>query len=496
MTGTTRKTNVTLQIALALLLLLCGLATADETDLAWSTFLSGRAYDQGYGIAVDDSGSVFVIGQTCSALFPTTYGAFDTTHNGGQDVFVAKLNPSGSLLKYATLLGGSDDEYGHGIALDSAGKVHITGHTKSTDFPTTSGAFQRALSGSEDVFVAKLGLSGSALEYATLLGGSLPDMGYGIALNSRGEAYVSGYTQSADFPTTPAAYDATHNGKEDIFVAKLNATGTDLLYASFLGGSDDDYSRDIALDLVGNAHIVGHTRSADFPTTAGAFDTTHAGLEDAVVAKLSPMGNTLVYATFLGGSSYERGYGIAVDSTDNAYATGYTKSADFPTTTGAIDSTYNGSWDVFAVKLNPKGNALIYATLLGGSIYEKGFDIALGSGGKAFITGYTWSANFPTTAGALDRTHNGGEDIYVAILNSTGTALLYATFLGGGVYDASHGIAVDDSDNVYLTGNTWSPDFPVTAGAYQTRHRHLSSNAYVAKLRLGGAFPDSCQGHP
>jgi hypothetical protein len=484
---TSPKTDFCSHIALALLLLLCGLAKADETDLAWSTFLSGGAYDQGYGIAVDDSGSVYVLGHTRSSRFPATYGAFDTTHNGGQDVFVVKINPTGSLLEYATLLGGSSDEYGYGIALDSGENVHITGHTKSTDFPTTARVFDKAHGGAEDVFVAKLSLSGSALEYATLLGGSLSDIAYGIAVDAHGQAHITGYTMSADFPSTAEAFDNIHNGKKDIFVAKLNAGGTALLYSSFLGGSEDDDSRDIALDQAGNAHIIGQTQSTDFPTTTGTFDTTHSGIEDAVVAKFNPTGSGLLYATFLGGSSFEKGSGIALDGTGNAYLTGYTMSTDFPATAGTFDSTHNGNWDVFAAKLNPMGNALVYATLLGGSSYEKGFDIALDSAGNACVTGYTWSADFPTTASALDSTHNGGEDIYVVKLNSRGTALLYATFLGGRVYDASHGIAVGSSGNAYITGNTWSADFPVTAGAYNTIHRRYSSDAFVAKLNLGGA---------
>jgi hypothetical protein len=472
---------------LALPLLFCSLDWADETDLVWSTFLGGNSCERSHAIDFDALSNVYVIGQTGSADFPTTTGAFDTTLNGDQDVFVVKLNPAGSALDYATFLGGSSDDYGCDIVLDDSGNAHLTGYTKSADFPVTAGAFDSTHNGDEDVFVAKFNATGCALSYSTFLGGSGGDKGLGIAIDSSGNVYTVGTTGSDDFPCTAGVFDATPNGAEDVFVAKLDPTGSALGYASLLGGSKRDNGHDIAVDGFGNAYVIGVTLSDDFPTTAGAFDSTHNGNEDVFVAKFNATGCALSYSTFLGGGSFDKGFGVAVDDSGYAHVTGYTKSADFPTTSGVFDTTYNGGWDVFVAKLDTTGSALHYATFVGGSNYEKGFDIALDHSGNAHVTGYTLSEDFPITPGALDDTQDGREDVYVAKLNTRGTALMYATYLGGSDYEGGHGIAVDGAGDVYITGDTWSADFPTTAGAYKTTISGRHSDAFVAKLNLGGA---------
>ena len=230
------------------------------------------------GIAVDTSGNAYVTGYTCSSDFPTTAGAFQTTFGGGlTDAFVTELNPTGSGLVYSTYLGGSGYDDGFGIAVDASGNAYVTGFTDSTDFPTTAGAFQTTFGGFGDAFVTELNPTGSGLVYSTYLGGSDDDEGYGIAVDTSGNAYVTGYTHSSDFPTTAGAFQTTYGGDRDAFVTKLNPTGSGLVYSTYLGGSDCDFGVGIAVDTSGNAYVTGITFSSDFPTTAGAFQTTLGG---------------------------------------------------------------------------------------------------------------------------------------------------------------------------------------------------------------------------
>jgi len=396
---------------------------AAGSALTYATFLGGGHDDAGKGIAVDSSGAAYVTGLTDSSDLPTTPGAFDTTYNGGRDAFVVKLNPAGSGLAYATFLGGSHWDVGLGIAVDGGGSAYVTGGTESSDLPTTPGAFDTTYNGYDDVFVSKLNPAGSALVYATFLGGSYSgEQGWGIAVDSSGAAYVTGWTGSSDFPTTPGAFDTTLNGG-DAFVARLNPAGSGLAYATFLGGSySGEQGWGIAVDPSGAAYVTGETWSSDFPTTPGAFDTSFNGRGDAFVVKLNAAGSALTYATFLGGGHDDEGEGIAVDSSGAAYVTGWTSSSDFPTTPGAFDTSFNGDYDAFVVKLNAAGSALTYATFLGGSGFDEGYGIAVDSSGAAYVTGYTESSDFPTTPGAFDTSHNGHEDAFVAKLGMGGGA--------------------------------------------------------------------------
>jgi hypothetical protein len=328
--------------------------------LAYSTFLGGSIDEEGYGIAIDSAGNVYVTGYTESTDFPTTSGTYDTTHNGFYDVFVTKLNATGSSLLYSTFIGGNDFDFGYGIAVDSSGNAFVTGETfdSTTDYPTTTGAYDTTHNGSNDVFVTKLNAAGSGLLYSTFIGGSGGDGGYGIAIDSSGNAFVTGYTQdgTTDYPTTPGAFDTTHNGNYDVFVTKLNAAGSGLLYSTFIGGSSNDEGRRIAIDSSGNAFVTGLTvdGTIDYPTTTGAYDTTHNGFFDVFVTKLNAAGSALLYSTFIGGDNIDVGRGIAVDSAGNAFVTGETfdSTTDYPTTTGAFDTTHNGFYDVFVTKLD------------------------------------------------------------------------------------------------------------------------------------------------
>lgn len=454
------------------------------TGLLYSTFLGGDVTDFGSGIAVDGAGNAYVIGQSYSTDFPTTPGAFDTVHNGNSDLFITKLNPDGSNLIYSTFLGGGWADQANGIAVDAAGSAYVTGTTYGSNFPTTPGAFDTSFNGYYDAFVTKLNPQGTALLYSTFLGGAAPENGYGIALDLSGNAYVIGSTYSADFPTTPGAFDSTYNDIDfrDGFITKLNPKGTALLYSTFLGGITDDVGLGITVDTAGNAYTIGVTSSPDFPATLSAFDTRLDGNNDLFVTKFNPGGSALLYSTFLGGSEGDIGYGIALDATGNSYLTGYTNSTNFPTSSGAFDTTYNGGdGDAFVAKLNDNGGTLLYGTFLGGDESDMGYAIVLDGANNAYLTGQSWSPNFPTTLGAFDTIHDGDTDTFVTKLSPSDNTLLYSTFLGGERSEQGNGIAVDAKGNAYLVGNTNFPDFPTTLGAFDTTHNG-SSDLFITKL--------------
>src|SRR5206468_1993499 len=299
--------------------------------LIYSTYLGGGANDFGRAIAIDAAGNAYVTGQTTSRDFPTTGGAFITTTpqppplGSPNDAFVTKLNATGSALVYSTLLGGGQDiDDGLGIAVDGAGNAYVTGQTGSSDFPVTAGAFDTTSNGSFDAFVTKLNSTGSALVYSTFLGGSNNDFGDALAIDAAGNAYVSGGTQSPEFPTTPSAFDTVFNGTSESFLIKLNPVGSALVYSTFLRGG----GAAIAVDANNNVWVTGGA-AADAPTTADAFSRVHGGGgSDVYVAELNATGSALVFATFLGGANSEGGSGIALDTVGNVYVTGRTLSAN------------------------------------------------------------------------------------------------------------------------------------------------------------------------
>jgi hypothetical protein len=412
--------------------------------LVYSTFLGGIGTDFGVGIAVDRDGHAFVTGGTQSPDFPTTEGAFDTSFNGGSDAFVTKLNRDGSDVVYSTYLGGTgldNDEMGSGdIAIDPSGRAFVTGTTGSLDFPRTKHAFQRENQGLRDVFVTKLNRRGSALVYSTYLGGAADDRGRGIALpggndhDSRGLAYVTGVTESINFPTTRRAFQPLPGGLSDAFVTALDSRGSDLEYSTYLGGEDRDHGFDIAVDLFGQAFVTGGTNSQEFPTTPGAFQRANRGGFDAFVTKLTPRGSWLVYSTYLGGTADEntdvlvrRNGGIAIGIFGEAYVTGITGGLAFPTTSNAVQPMYGGANDAFVTRLNWRGSALRYSSFLGGTGPDFGAAIAVEDdhhrhrhrdSRPAYVTGGTASPNFPTTADAFDQTANGNFDAFVTKLET------------------------------------------------------------------------------
>jgi hypothetical protein len=396
--------------------------TPDGTALVYSTYVGGGLADHGMGIAVDDLGNAYVTGDTASTDFPTTTGAFQRTNNGGTDAFVFKLNPTGTALVYSTFMGGTKDDHGTAIALNSAGEAFITGDTTSTNFPT-AGGFQAANDGGADAFVGELSADGTKQVYSSFLGGKNDDFGTGIAINSAGQVYVTGFTVSSDFPTTAGAYQRSSPGGLNAFVTEVSAGGSATIFSTYLGGTQDDRGRAIALDTNGDVFVTGDTNSVNFPTTTGAVQASGGGL-DAFVTKLAPNGASLVYSTYFGGSGNDIGRGLAVDGNGFAYITGSTTSANL-ITVNPVESTLHSGQNAFVAVLNGSGGGPLFSTYLGGSGNDQGNGVALDSGGNLFVVGTTASLDFPVTPGALQVAEGGGSDFFVskflaAAINGTG----------------------------------------------------------------------------
>jgi hypothetical protein len=461
--------------------------------LVYSTFLGGSGDDRGTAIAVDGAGNAYVAGLTTSTTLPGVTGSSIQPTNGGgtRDAFVTKINVAGSEIVYSTFLGGGGDDYPQGIAVDGSGNAYVTGRTSSTTFPgVTAGSIQPTNGGGYDVLVTKINAAGSALVYSTFLGGSGDEYGWAIAVDGAGNAYVTGVTGSTTFPgVTGSSIQPANGGGDDAFVTKINATGTAIVYSTFLGGSGSDGGKGIAVDGSGNAYVTGVTDSATFPGVTGSSiqPVNGGGTADAFVTKINAAGSAIVYSTFLGGSASDECHAIAVDGSGNAYVTGATASTTFPgVTAGSIQPAYGGGpYDAFVTKINPAGTAILYSTFLGRSGLDDAFGIAVDGAGNAYVTGATSSTTFPGVSGSsIQPAYGGGPyDAFVTILNAAGSAIVDSTFLGGSGDDEAFGIGVDGSGNAYVTGLTTSTIFPgVTGSSIQAANGGGAYDAFVTKI--------------
>jgi hypothetical protein len=398
--------------------------SADGSSLVWSTFLASSdvsVADAPAAIAVDASGNPVVTGYTGNG-FPVTPGAYDTGWAGGDDIFVTKLSADGSVLLWSTLVGGSDYEFPDALALYPSGSVFVTGATYSADFPTSAGAYDTSYSLGGDIFVFKLSSTGAILLWSTFVGGGEGGVGAGIAFDSSSRPVVTGYANSAAFPTTESAYDPTWNGRDDAVVFKLSSTGTSLVWSTFLGGGANDDGVAVALDASGNAIVAGSTMSLDFPATAGAYDETPNGNSDVYVAALSSDGTTLNWGTYLGGADDDRAWDLALDSYGSPVVAGVVSAAaatDFPVTFSAFDGSFNGGGlDGFVSYLWRNGDVLAWSSFLGGTGADEVRALALDASGDPYVTGVTDSPDFPTTSNAYDKTlHGNSSDIFVSFLD-------------------------------------------------------------------------------
>lgn len=479
--------------------------------LSYSTFLGGTGGTTAFSVFVDRQGYAYVTG-SAQAGFPTTSGVVMPVFGGGGEfntnAFVSKLSPAGDSLVYSTYLGGTPgQDTAFSVVADSVGNAYVTGDTGSSNFPTVN-AFQPNLKGINNInaFVTKLNPTGTALLYSTYLGGSTgTDIGEGIAVNTTGEAYVTGAAGSTDFPVLNPL-----QAKGSIFVTKFTSAGSALVYSTLFGGSSGgDTAYGIVTDSSGHAYVAGVSTSQDFPTTPGSVQPVPKTNENAFFSEFSPAGNGLLYSTLLGAGALTATWanGLALDGTGSVYLTGWTiasntAASDFPTTPAVIEGTLAaGGGAAFVSKITPAGNGmsdLVYSTFLGGAsragiAISQGNGIAVDNNGNAIVAGRTGAASFPTTPGALQsalKSQAGGFNAFVSKLNSGATQLLYSTYLGGSVEDQALGIAIDQAGSVYLAGQSLSTDFPTTAGAFQPNHLTPSGSleGFVAKLPVSSVI--------
>ena len=407
------------------------------------------------------------------------------------------------VLTYSTYLGGDGFDSGHDIAVDSAGCAYVTGQTTSTDFPLQGPIYTDPNSGEENIFVTKFNAAGTGLLYSTYMGGatcvgSSDENASGIAVDSSGNAYVCGYTNTTDFPTVNAYQSDLIPSKDfgimdgDAVVFKLNATGSALLYSTYLGGDGQDIAQGIAVDGSGKAYVCGHINSGPSVITfplQNAFQSSYNGTyQDAFVTCFASTGSSLVYSTFLGGTGQDTALGIAVDSSGHATVAGRTEATNFPTHNPYQASHAGGFYDIFVTKFDPTGSTLVYSTYLGGSGNELGRDVALGSGGNAYICGETNSSNFPT-ASPYQGGSSGNSEGVVTVFNAEGSALLFSTYFGGTSQDYILGIDVDGSGSIYIAGYTDSSEdqgFPLKNELQDTLVSWPDEGGFIAKFNASG----------
>lgn len=380
----------------------------------------------------------------------------------------------------STFFGGVGTEEGNNVAVDQQGNIYLTGFTDSTNFPLSAAAQATFGGGKQDAFITKLDPSGSRILYSTFLGGNGQDNATGIAVDRAGNAYITGFTDSNNFPTKNA-FQPTNRGNANAFVAKLDPQGR-LIFSTLLGGSASDYGSCITVDSSGNIYVSGISTSSDL-TTMNPIQSTLNGLTDLFVAKIDEA-NRLVYSTYVGGGALDAATGIAVDVSGNVYVTGLTSSIDFHTVNPFQANHAGGAFDGFAIKLNPAGTKVIYATYLGGGGEDRAFRIAVDQSGSAYITGDTDSANFPVV-NAAQRLSAGTADAFVTKLSPSGTELVYSTYLGGDGIDGGTSITVDSTGSASVCGFTVSSNFPVSSAVQPVSSGGY--DAFVTKLSASGS---------
>jgi hypothetical protein len=448
-----------------------------EILTAWGTLVeeAPRAWQVGPGGYRTPVAARYALGPGNRVGFQV--GSYDPAH-------ILIIDPT---LRYSTFVGGSNADAAQDVVLDSAGNALVTGSTTSTNFPTSTGAYQETNAGGEDVYVFKLAANGGSLLFSTFIGGAGDEIGYSLDLNSSGNIVVVGATDSTDFPTTSGAYSEQYNGgTTDAFVTTLASDGSTLAFSTFLGGEDEEIAFAVEVAEEKDQPVVtGFTTSEDFPTTSGAVEEDHSGGRDVFVTRVLEDASVLRYSTLAGGTDADAGQALTVDDDGNVLVTGYTFSTDFPTTSGVWDRILNGAQDAFVLRLSPKGTSFRFSTYLGGAGNDSGQGVALDLVNNVVITGKTASADFPTSTGAYDESHNGGEDAFVTKLDVDGEVLQFSTFVGGSSADFGTAVKLDGVNNPIITGLSRSGDFPTSEGALDPSHNG-EGDAILLKLAASG----------
>jgi len=447
-----------------------------------STFIGGNQDDITSGIAIDNTGNVYIIGQASGVNYPTTTGTYNNSSSGTHDIFISKFNNDFSVLLASSYIGGSNTDASTDIAIDNNGNVVITGSTYSSNYPVTSGAFDNSYSGMTDAFVSKLSSDLDVLLASTFIGGTDNDNATALAIDINGEVVITGSTGSTTsngFPITNFAYDATQNGARDVYITKLNNNLSQVLASTYIGGLLMDASNDILIDN-GNIFIAGDTKGIDYPTFNGVSNTSN-GNNDVFLSKFSNDLSNLIASTYLGGSMDESSPIMDIDNLGNIFVHGRTTSNDFPTLNGFSNSFSNGT-DSYITKLNNNLNSILASTFIGGSSDDIGYGISIDNSNNVYVSGLTNSSNFPVVCPEF--TYSGMWDIYVSKLDNSLSNLLASTFIGGTVNDMIKDIEAYNGD-IYIVGNTLSTNFPTAGTPYSNTHiGDGSKDAILFKFNL------------
>ncbi|MCZ2150634.1 MAG: SBBP repeat-containing protein [Bryobacterales bacterium] len=458
-----------------------GLPLVIDPVISYYGFYGGSAGDSATAAAADPSGDLYVTGWTDSLQFPLGGSPYRDFNSGARDIFVSKLYPNGSFV-WSTYIGGTNNDEATALAIDSYGNSYLTGATSSPDFPTTTTAFQHTYGGGGDAFLIKLNIEGSSLTYSSYLGGSGAESGQGVAADGLGYATFTGFTSSTDLPTRNARQSASGGG-EDVFLFKLHANSSEVIYSTYFGGSADDEAYAVALDRNGDAYITGRATCSTLPagTVLGP-----GGGTDIFVMKWKSSGDGAAYLTCAGGNGLDSGHGIAVDSQGSAYVTGFTSSTDFPVYL-PLRSAYGGALsgslgDAFVFKLNAAGTSLLYSTYLGGARDDWGQSIAVDALGSAFLSGITFSNDFPRAAG-VPGPAAGIRSGFLARLSSQGSTVVQSYFFEGINPSDRFALALDMKGGLYAVGGA-SSNFHIPSAAAPPLRNFTGpvQDAFLAKL--------------
>ncbi len=425
-----------------------------NTYFRYSTFLGGGPSDNAWAVVLDSAGNSYVVGETLSPNFPTL-NAFNDTWSGDDDIFLTKFSITGEML-FSTYIGGYDSDIARDVILDTFGNIYICGRTESdTGFPLVNAQNSTYGGGASDAFLLKLDSTGANLLFSTFLGGDSEDAAYGLDLDTSGDVYVVGYTTSYDFPTVNA-YNDTKGSLMDVILTKYDSTGQNILYSTFIGGNDDDFAYNLAIDSDDYCYIVGATGSSNYPTN-NAMNSTNNGGYDVFITKIKPGESVLSYSTYLGSSGHDIARDIVVDSSGQAFFVGFAEQGDYPLRNEIM--TFQGIRDIIITGINSTGTGTIFSTYLGTSNFDEAEAIVQGSGGHLYITGSTYGNGIPMS-NALDASHSGNWDVVVARLTPTHDGIGFATMLGGPNEEKAHGIDVHSDGSIIVVGHTNSETFP------------------------------------
>lgn len=450
--------------------------------LVFSTFLGGSAADEAAGVSVSVSGESFVTGTTASSDFPATVGAYDTTLTGSTDLFVVRLKTKGEALIYATYLGGEGAEQAGDIDVDREGVATIVGTTFGAGYPTTLGCAFPTLSGTSDAVVTRLNPTGTSLVWSTHFGGASADDGRDIKLDGQGIPHFVGQTFSNNMPTGRSSWDMSYNGGGDAYKASLSTNGVLVQSCTYIGGSNEDAANGVDVLVSGASLTTGYTLSSGFPTTNGAYDTSHNGMMDAFAIRLDANATTAAFSTLLGGKEDDIGHAASFGPEEDAFVVGQTNGDDFPTAS-AFDASHNGVVDAFVTRFGARGDMLKYSTYLGGKEDDMAYGLDVDKTGTAYATGGTSSDDFPTTASAFDKTRDGGSDVFLTLVRPNGLTLRYSSFFGGKEDDTGRDVHVRTFAQPTVVGGTSSAGFPVTPGVFQGA-LNGASDGFVFRLGL------------